>query len=68
MRIVRNHNEWHLDFANTLAERTVLAFAGFSLVGRVRYENNYGKIDRQELMNELDYYLRLIRRWWKAIF
>ena len=67
MKITRHQQSWVLRFDNTLAQRTVLAFAGFSLAGQVRYINDYGKVYRQELINELDYYLRLIRRFWKRI-
>jgi len=66
MKITRHQQSWVLRFDNTLAQRTVLTFAGFSLVGQVRYVNNYGKFHRQELINELDYYLRWVRRWWKS--
>ena len=68
MRITRNHNEWHLAFTNTLAQRTVLTYAGFSPSDGKKYKPIYVNkaLHNREALNWLWKQWRKIRRWWKA--
>lgn len=64
MRITRNHNDWRLAFTNTLAQRTVLAFAGFSLFNGKKYKPIYVNkvLHNREAINWLVVQWKQIRR------